>query len=154
MKTTLRTLGIVKVLTDHPAETPTIEHISQYVTDLKSFISGALTEFNDSKYAQDILKASQSLKTTQISLQQRVYDLFGDSRIYGLIGWFLEQEGLEFTNEQSLKNRVRHEYEAARTLQFYEDKRLTPCYHNLVAQGNGRLLHMSDIVEALKGSGY
>ena len=138
MKPTLRSLGI--------------EYIQQFVSDKPTFIAGALKEHEE--YREETGTPLQSLIIAPQSLQSRIIDLFGDSRIYGLIAWFLEQEGLEFTNDQALKNRVRHEYEAARSLQFYEDKRLFPAYYNLVAQGNGRLLHMSDIVEALKGSGY
>ena len=134
-KPTLRALGI--------------EFLQQYVSDKPTFIQGALQE-----HEQYLEHPLEPLYLPARTLKERITDTYGDTRIYDLVAWFLEEIGILDVTDEYLQVLVKHEYDSARNLQYYDDHRIFATYDEVKSKGNGRLLHMSDIVEALKGSGY
>lgn len=164
MDLSLRARGLLSLIqsirSGDTVTVPTIlEHISgtsQHIKETPKYVYhiidelvevGALSRTGDNEYRVCVL--SNDVENYQEPLSVRINRLFRGDRVYDLVAWFLDAEGLEFNNDKALIKRVRSEYDSAKVVQFWENEIIFASYAEVLSKNPDKILTMADVLECL-----
>ena len=154
-KTSLRALGALSLVTKYETTDP--NKLSAHVADSIKNIEHSLNEAKSSGASLIPEPVEEVENYGSVSLESRIYGLFGNHKAYETIAWFLTESGLGIgTSDEYLKGLVHMEFEAARAVRLWDRNVVKSAFYEVKSKKAGDHIFLQDILDVLakRSKGY